>query len=94
MSNYKFTALSNTGLYDGFICLVRDTDEEATDLHRELAAHVRSGDYFSTLATNLDSLCDNLPQNSDANIWLERYVRDLLYLDSHYKIVPKSDADE
>lgn len=57
--------------------------------NQALTAHVRSGDYFSTLATVLDGVASKLPENSDEFMLLEQCVRDLLYIDDVYRIVPK-----
>lgn len=65
--------------------LVRDYDDCISDVD----AHVRSGDYFSALATQLDALTEKLPPNSDEIMQIERLVRDLLYVDSKYNIISK-----
>ncbi|HJP80903.1 MAG TPA: hypothetical protein VJ841_00705 [Candidatus Saccharimonadales bacterium] len=53
--------------------------------NRELEAQVRSGDYFITLATSLDTLSQQLSDYS-AKIMLEEYVSDLIYLYDNYDI--------
>lgn len=78
---YEFTYLYGFSLNDG------------SDRDIDIDAHVRSGDYFSTLATILDDLTDKLPSNSDEVLRLERCVRDLLYVDGKYKIVAKNETE-
>lgn len=83
----KYAALGRGGsLSNGKIYrwIVHDSDDgEVSDLD----AHVRSGDYFSVLATQLDSLTEKLPPNSDEVSRIEGLVRDLLYIDQKYRIV-------
>lgn len=74
---------------DGWVVRDGNPDSFETEATQDLAAHVRSGDYFSTLASNLDALTDKLSAGSSDIILLEHYVRDLMYLDKHYKIVPR-----
>lgn len=66
---------------------VRDLDkiEEHETINRELEAQVRSGDYFISLATTLDSLSrhiDDYPTRAK----IEDVVSDLIYLYDHYEI--------
>jgi len=56
----------------------------------QVDALVASGDYFGTLATQLDKLAQLLPFDSAEQIELEQTVDTLLYLDRRYAIVPKS----
>lgn len=56
----------------------------------ELESHIRSGDYFSVLATKLDDFSTRLdrgdtPQRSE----IDSLVSDLLYVDQHYRLVRK-----
>jgi hypothetical protein len=53
--------------------------------NRELEAQVRSGDYFITLATSLDTLSQQLSDYS-AKMMLEDVVSDLIYLYDNYDI--------
>lgn len=46
-----------------------------------LDVHIKSGEYFSTLATTLDGISDH-PE-------LQQIVRDLMYLQQYYRIVKK-----
>jgi hypothetical protein len=53
-------------------------------------ARIKSGDYFATLATELDKMAQGLntvraPEASE----LERIVGELLYLDDNYRLVKK-----
>jgi hypothetical protein len=70
--------------------LVRDGyDAEETDAMRrlmegrkhDLQIYVKSGEYFTTLATTLDGISDH-PE-------LQQIVHDLMYLQQHYRIVKK-----
>lgn len=87
---YKFTSMHGLSLHDDMrVWLLHDSN----DSNINTDAHVRSGDYFSTLATILDDLTEKLPTNSDEVLRLERCVRDLLYVDSKYKIVAKQKTE-
>lgn len=56
----------------------------------ELTAQVRSGDYFATLATLLDSISGTLTEGNEAeSMILQHLVDNLLYLDHVYKLVEK-----
>lgn len=57
----------------------------------ELDARVRSGDYFITLATVLESIATELPETSIA---LNRLAKDLDYIQRHYRIVKKVRPDK
>ncbi|HEX4662332.1 MAG TPA: hypothetical protein VH144_01825 [Candidatus Saccharimonadales bacterium] len=61
---------------------VRDMLE---DRRTELAAQVRSGDYFITLATNLERICQKMSDNPE-RAGLQNLIADLLYLQVKYKI--------
>jgi hypothetical protein len=67
---------------------VRDgEDREVTLKHRHaLSAQVRSGDYFVTLATTLDSLSRDVEEHF-VRARLEDIVSDLINLQDEYKIV-------
>jgi len=76
---------------DGFRVNASDdaaTDDEADELL--IRARVRSGDYFATLATELDKLAQalSLARAPEARV-IERMVPELLYIDKHYIIRPK-----
>lgn len=83
---YNFSKLHGAQLHGSHDMILAD-GEDTTDLHVD--ALVRSGDYFSMLATNLDAICEKLPRDSDEAVALERHIRDLLYIAGRYKIVPK-----
>ena len=71
--------------------MVRDWDDTDSAVmarpffNRELEAQVRSGDYFITLATTLDSLSESLPDYPTRSK-LEEIVSDLIYLYDNYDI--------
>lgn len=52
-------------------------NSRSADLH----IYVKSGEYFSTLATILDGISDH-PE-------LQQIVHDLIYLQQHYKIIER-----
>jgi hypothetical protein len=57
----------------------------------ELESHIRSGDYFSMLATKLDDIATRLNQGDDLpHEEINRLVNDLLYIDRHYHLARKS----
>lgn len=64
---------------------VRDGAEKT---QYELDAKVLSGDYFVTLATEVDSVTGRLAQYADREK-LEEIVSDLIYLQDHYEITKK-----
>lgn len=56
----------------------------------ELNAQVRSGDYFETLASQLDDICKDLAESDDTNyVILEAIIKNLLYLQKTHTIVKK-----
>jgi hypothetical protein len=59
---------------------------------RGLEFHIETGDYFGTLATVLDLSRQTLGQTArerEVAGYLERSVRDLMYLQANYRIVSK-----
>jgi hypothetical protein len=95
-TTYQFTNLLH-GLRIGDLrggSYVADGDDSSLRFDAsklELESHIRSGDYFSMLATRLDDIAvrlnrgDNL-QHEEIN----RLVNDLLYIDRHYHLARKS----
>lgn len=70
--------------------LVRDKGEADNEEDLLLQARVRSGDYFMTLATELESIADSLavadmPEAAE----LERITKELISLHKDYRIVGK-----
>lgn len=66
---------------------VADGDENAANLPDRLLleSHIRSGDYFSTLATTLDDLSTRLSRGDTVqHEELDKLVNDLLYIDRRY----------
>jgi hypothetical protein len=61
----------------------------------DLDARVRSGDYFITLATTLETLAGNLPEvsTSVASLALDRLAKELEYVQRHYAIIKKNRSD-
>jgi len=56
----------------------------------DLIVHVRSGDYFITLATLLDSISDELTvENRAEAAVLQQLIQNLIYLDKTYKLIKK-----
>jgi len=67
------------------LCLREGVD----DPHKmSLKASVASGEYFSTLATTLDSIQED-SRDLCSHPELHKLVDELLYLQQHYKIAPK-----
>ncbi len=62
----------------------------------DLAIAVRSGDYFVTLATSIESLATTLPDISTATAskLLAKIADDLCYLQTHYRIECKDRSDD
>lgn len=59
-----------------------ETSNERTESRKqELQAYVKSGEYFTTLATLLDGISEH-PE-------LQQIVNDLMYLQQHYQIIKK-----
>lgn len=70
--------------------LLRDGELEDEELLSELTAHVRSGEYFAMLATNIDAISDRLVAANEAEQeQLQRIADDLLELQLKYKITKK-----
>lgn len=65
-------------------------DESVPD--KELEAKVRSGDYFVTLASELDQLGQEA-SDYGTKVGLENAVSDLIYLQDHYKITKNEQAE-
>jgi len=64
-------------------------DEPLPDKH-QLVALIRSGDYFSVLATQLDEINQVVAStNLSESIKLQQAVDTLLELQRHYKIIKK-----
>lgn len=82
-----FSGLVSHG-WKGKSLFVRDGEEPQVTLqHRHaLSAQVRSGDYFITLATTLDSLSRDIEEHF-VRARLEDIVSDLIKLQDEYKIV-------
>jgi hypothetical protein len=75
------------GHTDELVQLLRDSDGSDD---QQLAAFIRSGDYFAMLATRLDAISDNLhPDNEAEAAILQHIVNNLLYLDRFYQLAKK-----
>jgi len=86
--SYALTHLP-TVLTHGSGAVLTFRDGLHTDEH-ELQAHVRSGEYFATLATSLDQVSQSLDTKNEAeSAILQRFINDLLYLQRNYMIVKK-----
>ena len=70
------------------VAFVRDAAEDEQRLPTELDAQIRSGDYFVTLATQLDVLGSQLV-NWNVRSDLEDLTSDLIYLQDNYQILKK-----
>jgi len=58
---------------------------DGTEAAQELEALVRSGDYFVTLATELDQISRDATDYT-VKMELENAISDLIYLQDHYSI--------
>lgn len=86
-----FTGLTRHGWSD--ISFLRDTDHTPyTTIRQEIDAQVRSGDYFVTLATMLDSLSNSIDDHI-TRTHLEDIVSDLIYLQDAYTITKNKQAE-
>lgn len=85
-------AVTLTGRTNGGL-LFRDRAEPEIP---ELDVLVRSGDYFITLATSLETLATNLPDLSarTAGQLLEKIADELTYAQRHYTITRKNHPDD
>ena len=72
--------------------VVRDADGPRNEA---LDAAIRSGDYFVTLATTLESIADELAVRDDAAAGaLAGLIKELEYAQTNYRIVTKGPASE
>jgi hypothetical protein len=68
---------------------VADGEDVAMD-RLELETHVRSGDYWSTLATRIDTISELLTDANDAErANLQRIVDELLYVERRYRLIKR-----
>lgn len=78
--------------FPGRLDFVRDATDEDADTEMLAKVRVRSGDYFMTVATELDKLAQSIASTNDAEAaQLERLVSELLFIDRNYTIVNKPD---
>ncbi|HSH55311.1 MAG TPA: hypothetical protein VK983_00635 [Candidatus Limnocylindrales bacterium] len=77
-----------SGHFPGAIGYVRDGEDDGSEL--AMVARVRSGDYFMTLATELDKCAQSLArEQGDEAAELERLVSELLLVHKQFEIVRK-----
>ena len=71
--------------------LVLDSADYGVELRKELQikALIRSGDYFEVIASEIDRISSSLESDHSAMVDLQRIVRELLYVQSEYKISEK-----
>ena len=70
--------------------VVRDTFDDADMNALIVGARVRSGDYFATIAMELDKVAQALSMaRAPEAPELERLVSELLYVQQHYSVVRK-----
>ncbi|MDB5181846.1 MAG: hypothetical protein JWP13_609 [Candidatus Saccharibacteria bacterium] len=70
-----------------FPTFVRDIEEDAEILRQ---ARIRSGDYLTTLATELEQIAESLDAAKAPEApALERIVSELIYVDRNYSITPR-----
>lgn len=56
---------------------------------KSLEFHVKSGDYFGTLATVISLAEQTILKNKEQKNILKKLIKDLMYLQKEYKIVKK-----
>jgi hypothetical protein len=80
-------SVTSRGIY------VNDYAPRRTD--PKLDALVRSGDYFITLGTTLDTIAAELPETSvtASSLALAKLASELDYIQRHYHIIKKSHPD-
>ncbi len=88
MSTYTMHYL--TGLFGHTATVPKVVQDGIDGENIEFQARVQSGDYFVTLATEIDKVVNLLRQADmlEAEV-LETHVNELLYIDKHYKIIKK-----
>lgn len=68
-------------------------DQASDEMHMHLRARVKSGDYFMTIATELERIAQNLERQGGAESMevseLERIVSELLILTKDYTLIKK-----
>jgi hypothetical protein len=76
------------------VSLIRDTDDtrDQVSVRREIDVQIRSGDYFVTLATELDSLSRSI-DSYGVRVGLEDIVSDLIYLQDSYTIIKNKSTE-
>jgi hypothetical protein len=87
--NYQLHSFSGLMASWANTTFVRDTEDDLRTAARlDIEAQVRSGDYFVTLATKLDTLSsDAVEYNVRAGV--EDIVSDLIYLQDNYDVTKK-----
>ena len=90
MSDYRLT---NTQIYNLEFYNQYLKDGLSTEIDfEEVRAVIASGNYFVTLATRLDEIKNKLSNNSKAStevVRLEELIKQLLYVQSSYKLKSK-----
>lgn len=93
MRDYGANTLQPGGVlshFPGRQWLVRDSGGSDADRDMLLRARIRSGDYFETLATELDRIAQALPEEHIAEInEIERIVAELIRANKGYRVTPK-----
>ncbi len=76
-----------TNHFSSPISLIHDHEPERES---ELDFHAQADDYFVTLATIINLLREQLLSNADRhNKIMERTIKDLIYLQKHYRLTKK-----
>lgn len=87
---YRLDVSMGLWLHGGIPRLLRDGLED--DAAMALQARVRSGDYFETLAAELEKAALAIsPAQPDEAANLERLARELLAVNRQYRIIKKTD---
>jgi len=56
---------------------------------KSLEFHIKSGDYFGTLASVISIIEQSVSKNKEQKNILKKLVKDLVYLQNKYKIIKK-----
>lgn len=73
----------------GSFCLPLVMHDGSTHLRHE--SRIQSGDYFETIATELENLSE-LTEDVIVQMKLEDAIEEFEYIQQHYKLIPRSKA--
>jgi len=91
MTNYTYTLIKTDGILGHFLAEMPSLIHDGFSLKNpRIDAEARSGDYFTTLATRLEVISQDIAKAfpSAAQV-LDIITSDLEYMQSHYAVAPK-----